>query len=166
VAWWRFHRVTRIQPAPRAAAAALLAGPVLLSILAIAAYGHFLTGGWLPDIHYRRGGVGDEFHWPWNGGRDLVLAANGAMGLLFDQQWGLLVHSPVYVLTFVGLLAILRSRRRSDHRLLGWFALLSVPYFVVISSFNHWGGLWCPPGRYLLPLAPCSPCRSRVRSRS
>src|SRR5580765_5669423 len=154
VAWWRFHRVTRIQPARRAATAALLAGPVLLSILAIAAYGHFLTGGWLPDIHYRRGGVGDEFHWPWNGGRDLVLAASGAMGLLFDQQWGLIVHSPVYVLTFVGLLAILRSRRRSDHRLLGWFALLSVPYFVVISSFNHWGGLWCPPGRYLLPLVP------------
>jgi hypothetical protein len=154
MAWWRFHRFATTSAARRAATAALLVVPALLSGLAIAGYGHFLTGNWVPDIRYRAGGVDDEFYWPWNGGRDLALATNGAMGLLFDQQWGLLVHSPLYVLVFVGLLAILRSDRRADRRLLAWCALLSVPYLVMISAFNHWGGLWCPPGRYLTPLVP------------
>ncbi len=76
------------------------------------------------------------------------------MALLFDQQWGLLVHSPVYLLVFVGLLTMLRCGRSAEHRQLAWLAFLSVPYLVMISAFKHWGGLWCPPGRYLTPLVP------------
>ncbi len=83
-----------------------------------------------------------------------MLIVRGATALLFDQQWGLLVHSPVYLLGFVGLLAMLRSGRNTEHRQLAWLAFLSVPYLVMISAFENWGGLWCPPGRYLTPLVP------------
>jgi hypothetical protein len=84
----------------------------------------------------------------------LRLFANGAVALLFDQQWGLLIHSPVYLLAFVGLLAMLRSGRHAQHRQVGWLAFVGVPYLVLIAAFEHWGGLWCPPGRYLTPLLP------------
>ncbi len=155
VAWWRSQRFAKSSGARRAATAAFLVVPVLLSAVAIAGYGHFLTGKWLPDIRYRAGGeTGNLFHWPWNGGHDLALTASGAMGLLFDQQWGLLVHSPVYLLVFVGLSAMLRSGKSAEHRQLAWLAFLSVPYLVMISAFKEWGGLWCPPGRYLTPLVP------------
>jgi hypothetical protein len=154
-AWWRSRRFAVIPGRRRAAEAALLVVPVLLSGLAVAAYGHFLTGKWLPDIRYRSGGeTGDLFHWPWRGGQELMFTVRGATALLFDQQWGLLVHSPVYLLGFVGLSGMLRSGRNADHRRLAWLAFLSVPYLVMISAFKHWGGLWCPPGRYLTPLVP------------
>jgi hypothetical protein len=154
VQWWRFHCFAQTSGARRAATAAFLVVPVLLSALVIAGYGHFLTGKWLPDIRYRAGGSIDAFHWPWDGGRDLTLFVSGAMALLFDQQWGLLVYSPVYLLAFVGLLAMLRPGRNAEYRQLAWLAFLSVPYLVVISAFDNWGGLWCPPGRYLTPLIP------------
>ncbi len=155
VQWWRFHRFSKTSVARRAVSAAFLAVPLLLSALAIGAYGRFLTGNWLPDIRYRAGGeTGNLFHWPWNGARDLTLTVSGAMALLFDQQWGLLVHAPVYLLVFVGLLAMLRSGGNAERRQLAWLAFLSVPYLVMISAFKHWGGLWCPPGRYLTPLVP------------
>ena len=154
VQWWRFQRLAQTSGARRAVSAAFLVVPLLLSALAIGGYGHFLTGKWLPDIRYRAGGSIDVFHWPWHGGRDLTLFVSGAMALLFDQQWGLLVHSPVYLLGLVGLLAMLRSGRNAEHRQLAWLAFLSVPYLVVISAFENWGGLWCPPGRYLIPLIP------------
>ncbi len=157
VRWWRFHRLSESARRRRAATAAFLAVPVLLSALAVAAYGHFLTGRWLPDIRYRAGGeTTNIFHWPWHGGQDLSLFFSGAAALLFDQQWGLLVHSPVYLLAFVGLAAMLRAGGNAERRQLAWLALLAVPYLVVISAFQHWGGLWCPPGRYLTPLVPLS----------
>jgi hypothetical protein len=155
IRWWRFLRLAKPSEDRRAATAAFLIVPMLLSALAIALYGHFLTGKLLPDIRYRAGGESaDLFHWPWNGGRDLMLTVSGAMALLFDQQWGLLVHSPVYLLAFVGLLAMDRPGGNAEHRQLAWLAFVSVPYLFVISAFKHWGGLWCPPGRYLLPLVP------------
>lgn len=151
VQWWRFHRS---RPTSRRAvtAAGLLFGPLLVSATAIVFYGHFLSGKWLPDIR-RRSGEADVFNWPWNGGQDLKFFVDGALALLFDQQWGLLVHSPIYLLALAGLLAMPRAPRK-EHSQLRWLAFLSLPYLVLIAAFKNWGGLWCPPGRYLVPLLP------------
>ncbi len=150
VRWWRFRRSS----GSGAATGALLFFPSLVSGVAIAGYGLFLTGRPLLDLRYRVGGVADAFYWPWKSGADLRLFVSGAMALLFDQQWGLLVHSPVYLLTFVGLLGMLRPDRKDEHRQLVWLVFLSLPYLALICSYQHWGGLWCPPGRYLTPLLP------------
>jgi sugar lactone lactonase YvrE len=149
--WWRFHRRRPISPRG-ATEAALLFGPLLISATFVALYEHFLSGKWLPDI---RRPVGEilVFHWPWRGGRDLQSFVDGALALFFDQQWGLLVHSPVYLLAIAGLLAMRQAGREEQSRL-RWLAFLSLPYFVLIAAFKQWGGLWCPPGRYLVPLLP------------
>ncbi len=147
--WWSCRRSEgSIRRSP-----ALLAVPLALSAAAISLYGRFLSGTWLPEIR-RRAGEADVFNWPWHGGRDFRLFVEGALALLFDQQWGLLVHSPVYVLGFVGLLAMLRRGDSAEREQMCWLGLLALPYLVLIAAFKHWGGLWCPPGRYLVPLVP------------
>jgi hypothetical protein len=75
---------------------------------------------------------------------------NGLIGLLLDQQWGLLIHAPVYLLAAAGLLAL--ARWRLDW--FGWLALVVVPYYAFIGGYNQWWGEWCPPARYLATLAP------------
>jgi hypothetical protein len=159
VQWWRSHRLAQTSGARQAATAAFLLVPVLLSALAIAGYGHFLTGKWLPDIRYRAGGSIDAFHWPWHGGRDPTLFFSGAMGLLFDQQWGLLVIHRLSARSWIAGDAPASetpsSAARASSR--SWR-----PYLVVI-SLSITGEAWYPPGRYLTPLIPTLPCRWRAR---
>lgn len=76
--------------------------------------------------------------------------ADGLAGLLLDQQWGLLIHAPVYLLVAAGAVALLRSRPG----VLGWLALVGLPYYGLIGAYNQWWGEWCPPARYLTTLAP------------
>jgi hypothetical protein len=84
---------------------------------------------------------------------------NGLLGLLFDQKYGLLVYSPIYLLAFAGLVLlgwsrgdqVLTRRRRSD---LIWLGVAVVPNYLVMSSYNQWWGEWGPPARYLVPLVP------------
>ena len=151
VQWLRFHRTRPISPRAVTAAAPLF-GPLLVSVASVALYEHFLSGKWLPDLGRPVGAV-LVFHWPWRGGRDFKSFVDGALALFFDQQWGLLVHSPVYLLALAGLLAMRRAGREEQGRL-RWLAFLSLPYLLLIAAFEHWGGLWCPPGRYLVPLLP------------
>ncbi len=73
-------------------------------------------------------------------------------GLLFDQQWGLLIAAPIYVLTAVGLFALWGTPGR--RHLLVWLLVLSVPYFLLVAEYRQWWGEWCPPARYLATLAP------------
>jgi hypothetical protein len=47
-----------------------------------------------------------------------------------------------------------RTGRPADWRLVGWMALVTVPYFALISAYDAWGGVWGPPGRYPATLLP------------
>jgi len=95
------------------------------------------------------------------GGRPL----EGLLGLLFDQQYGLLMVAPVYALWLAG--AILLLRRREEHApfILGVIATT----LVVASCFPMWWGGWSPAGRFLVPLLPvlafCSVTAWRALSR-
>jgi hypothetical protein len=101
------------------------------------------------------------------GSSDLAGTIRGFAGLLIDEQWGLLISAPVFLLVFVGVALMLRERGlRAD---LGWAALIFVPYFLVIANYVHWWGEWCPPARYLtstLPVlaVPFSVALARARS--
>ncbi|MFZ4386266.1 MAG: hypothetical protein ACOYOM_15150 [Chloroflexota bacterium] len=75
----------------------------------------------------------------------------GALGLLFDRQYGLLPYGPVYLLALYGLLALPRQ--------LGWvrsgpMLTLLVSYFAFIASFSFWFGAFSPPSRMLVPVMP------------
>jgi hypothetical protein len=127
--------------------------PIILSFLAMVWFSLYLFGKPYPS-----GAMTDPlhapFHWPWLGGHDLTLFVTGAFALVFDRQWGLLPFTPVYLLAVVGMTVMVRSGRHSDRRFLLWVGVVAIPNLFLISSFEFWGGLWCPPARYLSTLTP------------
>ena len=74
----------------------------------------------------------------------------GAAGLLLDQEFGLLIYAPVYVLALWGLAQL--GWLRVPH---AWILLLVVvTYYVFLASFSGWHGAWSPPARMLVFIAP------------
>jgi len=144
--WWRARG--------RLAELLTLAVPCAVSAAAMAAYFRFLTGSIVPSQVIRVGGEQVRFHWPWRGVAELKVFAAGALGIFFDQQWGLLVYAPFYVAAAVGAIALAASPHRGERRLLAGGILVCTPYLFVIAAYHFWGGLWGPPGRYLVPIVP------------
>lgn len=75
---------------------------------------------------------------------------NAAFGLFLDEQWGLLIHAPIYLLTAVGLGVLWRTRRTDLLALLA----VALPYLALVAFYRVWWGEWGPAARYLAPLAP------------
>jgi hypothetical protein len=86
------------------------------------------------------------------GTSDLPGTLRGAAGLFLDQQWGLFVAAPIYILVFVGVFLMLEDRER--RRDLLWLSIVFVPYFVLVANYAQWWGEWCPPARYLASILP------------
>jgi hypothetical protein len=118
---------------------ALTLGPPALSAAGLAAFYWWFYGRPWPNAQDHAGLTGSLGGW-----------FNGLAGLLLDQQWGLLIHAPVYVLVAAGAVALLRTRPA----VLGWLALAALPYYGFIAAYNQWWGEWSPPARYLATLAP------------
>jgi hypothetical protein len=75
--------------------------------------------------------------------------AEGLVGWMLDQNMGLLVYAPLYVIALPGLLLLLRDRTRSA-------LLLAVP-FGIMYFFLGWQGFWIQwdiPVRYLVVVLP------------
>lgn len=84
---------------------------------------------------------------------------NGMLGLLFDQKYGLLIYSPLYLIPLAGIALLFfktgnaaeTRRRRAD---LVWLLIAMLPNFLIMADYNQWWGEWCPPARYLVPFLP------------
>lgn len=74
----------------------------------------------------------------------------GIAGLLFDQEFGLLLHAPIYLLGFAGIVTLFRRKA-----LLGALSLLAF-LSVAIPGAAHplWSGGTSPPARFLFPALP------------
>ncbi len=74
----------------------------------------------------------------------------GIFGLLFDQEFGLLLHAPVYLLGLAGMVTLFRRSR-----VLGAFSLLTL-LAVSIPGAAHplWSGGTSAPARFLFPALP------------
>src|SRR5438105_5264143 len=82
-----------------------------------------------------------------------VLPFAGILGVFFDQEHGLFVNFPVFMLLLTGM--VLAARRKFlRYNLL--MLLLSIPYILLFTSFKDWAGGWCPPARFILVLLPLS----------
>ena len=127
-------------------AAAFLVG--LAAALALrTAIIHHLWGTWVMTPHARSGSF--EGWQP-----ALQLSAMRLIALLFDQEYGLFVYAPIYILAFAGLPLILRFWPTVGSSIL----VLTVSYLILVllpyTNIHGWSGQWCPAGRFLMPIIP------------
>lgn len=84
-----------------------------------------------------------------------VLAKNiprGTLGLLFDQKFGLLVYSPLYLVAIAGGWLLVRDTRQRA-RVIG-VVLAAVVFFVSTTRLYMWWGGSSAPARFLVPIVP------------
>ncbi|HEY5907143.1 MAG TPA: hypothetical protein VIZ31_03820, partial [Vicinamibacteria bacterium] len=74
----------------------------------------------------------------------------GLPGLLLDQEFGLLVYAPVFVLAGAGIVALWRK----DRRLALTAAVLVAFVLGTAGSWHMWRGGFNPPARFLVPIVP------------
>jgi hypothetical protein len=72
----------------------------------------------------------------------------GVPGLLLDQQFGLLVYSPVLLPALAGLALVPRLGWLRGGAILACFGV----YFGFIGTFSFWYGAFSPPARMLVPV--------------
>jgi hypothetical protein len=72
-------------------------------------------------------------------------------GLFFDQEYGLLIYAPVYVLALLGLAAAPRVVVARILIIAGcYLALVICP----VTNVHGWTGEWCPAARMMVPIVP------------
>jgi hypothetical protein len=126
--------------------AALLAFVAPLAASGIAWLSSFflIYGSFSPDAPY--GSYSDVY----------VLTRNiphGLIGILFDQKFGLIVYSPIYLAAVAGAWLAFRD---TGTRALGVVLLAAVGLFVGSTArlYMFWGGS-SAPARFLVPVLPC-----------
>lgn len=131
---WRAGRATTAFPVRPLVTAALLPA---VSAVAIGLYHFALWGFFDPRRVYGRR---REF--------SLDVLPEGLPGLFFDQEFGLLVYAPIFVLSFAGLVHLWRKRPS-----MALAALVAVGGIVATASiWPMWRGGFNPPSRFLVPL--------------
>ena len=72
----------------------------------------------------------------------------GIVGLLFDQQFGLVPNAPVYLCALIGFGALARRWPRLAVELIA----VIVPYGLAVAAFQMWWGGSSSPARFLVPV--------------
>src|SRR6185369_10497525 len=80
----------------------------------------------------------------------LATLPEGLPGLLLDQEFGLLVYAPVFVLAVPGFVRLAMRDRRGALFAGGLIAAA----LLMAGSWPMWRGGWNPPARFLLPVVP------------
>jgi hypothetical protein len=75
-------------------------------------------------------------------------------GLLVDQEYGLLIYAPIYVLAGGGLLALWKVRSSLFHQILIVCGVYVLLILFPITNVHGWAGGWSPPARFLTPIVP------------
>lgn len=76
----------------------------------------------------------------------------GVLGLLFDQEYGLLTYAPVYALALPSLAAMMAERRTRFYTLAA--VLCAGTFLAGVTRQHMWWGGTSPPARFMLPLLP------------
>jgi hypothetical protein len=129
VGWWRERSWGR-----------RLAGLLPPAISAVGLFSYYLI------IYHRPWPSADDhagFNWPHQ-------MLNAAFGLFLDEQWGLLIYAPLYLLAGAGMITLWQRWRGEAGALLA----VLLPYLAMIAFYRVWWGEWGPPARYLAPIVP------------
>ena len=106
---------------------------------------------WLAFFRATYGSINPVAPWADRVPLEVGRIAAGLLGLLADQESGLLGNAPVHLVSFAGLWAVTAKQRR-----LGLELMLSVvPYALAVAAWPAWWAGSCPPGRFLLPIVVC-----------
>ena len=142
------YQAVRNAPSARHRRSALVAlcCPAIVLITALMALNVHLSGSVEPSVGYAPTGatLADVVRPP-----DLAKLANGLLAWLFDEDHGLFVYAPIYIVGLPGLILLLRDNRRDA-------VALSLPAVAVYLSVA-WVGFWPQwgiPVRYFVPVLP------------
>jgi len=105
------------------------------------------VGSWIAfyRLHYGSFNPAASFG---TGTLDLSRVPVGLLGLMADQEFGLLPNAPVHLLWVGGLWSIFKRDRRFAVELL----LIAGPYAIASSAYQSWWGGASPPARFLVPI--------------
>ena len=106
--------------------------------------------GWLFAFYVMYGEFDPMIQYGGRGMLDLENIPRGFLGLVFDQEFGLLVFAPVYLFAFAGLWRLAHDRRR----LLGglWLVGTAALFLLSVTQARMWWAGASAPARFMLPL--------------
>jgi hypothetical protein len=76
------------------------------------------------------------------------------LGLLVDQEFGLLVYAPLYVCAIAGATALWKSKRGLTAAIVVTVAAYVALIILPLTNVHGWTGGWNPAGRFLTPITP------------
>ena len=118
--------------------------PVTILFILFEIYNYKVWGSLNPTINEV-----NDIH---GGSKPFVVAPfNGILGVFFDQEYGLFVNFPIFILLLPGVVLATRRKFLSYNLLM---LTLSIPYILLVTSFKAWSGGWGPPARFILVLLP------------
>ena len=121
----------------------LLTGSVI-GLLAV----RLLTGSFIPHRVMVFFNYGLDYFW--TNVKWVFAERRGWLGLLLDQEFGLIPNAPIYLLVFVGLPLALKENWLATVMLLAVF----IGYYFPLASIRQWHGAWAPPSRYIVSVVP------------
>ncbi len=123
----------------KAASAASLLIPFGIIFLLLCYQVHRWFGVWLPNQIYK--GNNQMFQ---------LSPITSVSAIFFDSFKGIFTPNPAFLLIFSGIPIWWRLHKNS----LIWVAAVTLPSFLIQSTFDDWAGGWSPAGRYQIELIP------------
>ncbi len=115
--------------------------PVMILFIGLEIYNTIVWGTLNPGASALNIGDKPFTRWPFQ----------GLLGVFFDQEYGLLLNFPMFIFLLAGIVLAMKKKFVAYNVLM---LILSVPYFLLFTTFRDWHGGWCPPARYILVLLP------------
>ena len=109
---------------------------------------------WFGSFYVMYGTVNPTVVYGYDAGSNLQAAniPRGVLGLLFDQEYGLLIYSPIYLLVGLGCWLMLR-KSATRWQFIGLIATTLV-YVCTVTQYYMWWAGWSVPARFLVPVLP------------
>jgi hypothetical protein len=117
---------------------------VLAILVPFIAYNWFLYGNIFPPYSYQ---LFDRL-------ATARIFAEGLAGTLISPARGLFIFSPVFLFSIYVFILLIRQKRVSIHSLEPYLAGIILSHWIVVSSFEDWGGAWSIGPRYFVEITP------------
>ena len=118
-----------------------LAGSTIVNIIATFLFYRLIYGSWFPP---------EGNSWDMLFGH---LTPQGILGIFLDQERGLFIYAPIFVLIFLGYISLFKLNKEYF-----WFVLTSSAVSIIIIAINFsgsfWWGAWSTLCRYLVTYIP------------